>query len=85
MRPCGERVRRWYCATPVSAGIPWTHQTIGNLMVGEIGDPTEDTGKGAGGAIPDRSRRDRTTGAAQYAVAEEAFMLVGGRTEITVE
>ena len=54
-------------------------------MVGEIGDPTEDTGKGAGGAIPDRSRRDRTTGAAQYAVAEEAFMLVGGRTEITVE
>ena len=54
-------------------------------MLAEIGDPTEDTGKGEGGTAPGINWRDRTTGAAQDAVAEEAVMLVGYRTGITAE
>ena len=53
-------------------------------MVAEIGDPTEDTGKGAGGTVPE-TRRDGTTGTTQDLVAEEAVPLVVDRTEITVE
>ena len=54
-------------------------------MVTEIGDPTEDTGKGASGSLIGRTRRDRATEAAQDAVAEEVVTLVGDRTGITVE
>ena len=54
-------------------------------MVAEIGDPMEDTEKGAGGTVPGRTRRDRTTRAAQDAVAEEAVTLVGDRTGIITE
>ena len=53
-------------------------------MVVEIRDPTEDTGKRARVTVPE-TQRDITTGAAQDAVDEEAVMLVGDRTEITVE
>ena len=52
-------------------------------MVEEIGDPTEDTGKGArGGSVPGTTWRDRTKVAAQDAVAEEAVTLVEYRTGI---
>ena len=46
----------------------------------QSGDPTEDTGKVAGVTVTGRTRRNRTTGAAQDAVAEEAVTLVGVRT-----
>ena len=42
-------------------------------------------GKERGGGIPGRNRRDRTTGVAQDAVAEEAVTFVVDRTEITAE
>ena len=54
-------------------------------MVEEIGDPTEDTGKVAGGTVPGITRRDRTTGAVQDAVAEEAVTLVGDKTGMKAE
>ena len=53
-------------------------------MVAEIGDPTEDTVKGAMGTVPE-TQRDRTMGTAQDLVAKEVVTLVGDRTEITVE
>ena len=53
-------------------------------MVAEIRDPTGDTGKGAGETVPE-TRRERTTGTAQDLVADEVVILVGKRTEITVE
>ena len=54
-------------------------------MVTEIGDPTEATGKGAGRAVPGRTKRDITTEAAQDMVAEEEVTLVEDRMEITAE
>ena len=54
-------------------------------MVTEIGDPTEATGKGAGRAVPGRTKREITTEAAQDTVAEEEVTLVEDRTEITAE
>ena len=54
-------------------------------MAAEIGDPTEDTGKGAGGTVPGITRRYRTTGAAQDEMTEDAVTLVGDRTGITAE
>ena len=52
-------------------------------MLAEIGDPTGDTGKGAGGTVPE-TQRDRTTGTAQDLVAEKVVTLVE-ETEITAE
>ena len=48
-------------------------------MVAEIGDPTEDTSKVAGGdgAVTSRNWRDRTTGAVQDVLTEEALTLEG--------
>ena len=54
-------------------------------MVTEIGDPTEATEKGAGRAVPGRTKRYITTEAAQDTVAEEEVTLVEDRTEITAE
>ena len=51
----------------------------------EIGDPTEDTEKGAGGMVPVITWSYKTTGAAQDEVEEEAVMLVGDRTRTTEE
>ena len=53
-------------------------------MVAETGDPTEDTGKGAGGTVPE-TRRDRSMGTAQVLMADEEITLVGDRAEITAE
>ena len=53
-------------------------------MVAKIGDPTGDTGKGAGGTVPE-TRRKKTTRTAQDSVADKAVTLVGDRTEITAE
>ena len=44
-------------------------------MVAEIKDPTGDTGKEAGGKVPE-TRRDRTTGTARDLVADEVVTLV---------
>ena len=52
-------------------------------MVADIRDPTEDSRKGSGGAVPGRNWRDRTTGAVRYAVSEEAVTLVGDRKGLT--
>ena len=54
-------------------------------MGSAIRGPTEDTGKVTEGTAPGRTRRDRTTGAAQGVVSEEAVTLVGDRTGITAE
>ena len=62
-----------------------TRQRRENLTGLAIRDPTEDTGKGTEGTAPVRTWRDRKTGAAQYAVAEEAVTLVGYRMEQTAE
>ena len=53
-------------------------------MVAEIGYPTGDTGKGAGGKVTE-TRRDRTTGTAQDLVAYKVVTLVEDRTGITLE
>ena len=58
---------------------------MGNLMVADIRDPTEDTGKGEGGTVLGRNLRDRTTGAVQDEVAVEAVTLVGDRMGIKLE
>ena len=52
-------------------------------MVEEIRDTTRDTGKGAGETVPE-TWRDRTTGTAQYLVADDVVTLVG-EMEITAE
>ena len=85
MRPCRGRVGRICCTTSIFAGSPLTIQRRENLTGTAIGDPTEDTGKGTEGTATVRNRKDRTTGAAQYAVAEEAVTLVGDRTGRTAE
>ena len=85
MLPYGGKVGRIYCATSESAGSPLTRQRRGNSTGTLIGVPTEDTGKGTEGPAPGRTRRDRTMGAVQDTVAEEAFTLVGYRTGQTSE
>ena len=50
-------------------------------MVAEIGDPTGDTGTGAGGTVSE-TQRYRTTGTARYSVADKVVTLVE-ETEIT--
>ena len=52
-------------------------------MVAEIGDPTGDTGKGAGGTVPE-TWRDRTMGAAQDSLEDDVVILVG-EMEITAK
>ena len=52
-------------------------------MVAEIGDPTGETGKGAGETAPE-TQRDRTTGTTRYLVADEVVNLVR-EMEITTE
>ena len=52
-------------------------------MLAEIGDPTGDTGTGAGEMVPE-TWRDRTTGTARDLVVEEVVTLVGDM-EITAE
>ena len=53
-------------------------------MVAEIGDLIEDTGKGAGGTVPE-TWRNRTTGTAQDLVVEKAVTLVRYRMKISLE
>ena len=52
-------------------------------MVADIGDPTGDTGTGAGHTVPE-TQRDRTTETAQYSVAYGVVTLVE-ETGITAE
>ena len=52
-------------------------------MVAEIGDPTGDTGTGAGETLPE-THRDRTMGTAQNLVAEKVVPLMV-EMEITAE
>ena len=52
-------------------------------MMEEIRDPTGDTGKGAGGTVPE-TWMDRTTGTAQDLVADKVVILVG-EIKITAE
>ena len=52
-------------------------------MVAEIGDPTGDTGTGAGHTVPE-TQRDRTTGTAPNLVVDEVVNLVE-ETEIMAE
>ena len=86
IRPCRDIFGKSYYATSGVAGLPSTLQGRESLTGAAIGDPTEDTGTGKEGTETGRTQMDRPMEAAQDAVLEEAFTLVGeDRMETTAE
>ena len=86
MHPCGYIVGEMCCTTLGSVVSPSNLQIIESFTGVVIGDPTEDTWTETEEMPTGITRGDRTTGAVQDAVLEEAVTLVGGdRTGPTVE
>ena len=81
----GQRVGIICCTSSGYAESPLTCQRRDILTRAAIGDTTEDTRKIMEGTAPGRTQKDRTTGAAQDAMVEEAVTLVGDRTGQTAE
>ena len=72
---CGDIIGRQCYSTSGPTGTSWNHQVKGSSVVTDIGDPTGDTGKGAGETVPE-TWRDRTTGTARDSVAYEVVTMV---------